>query len=431
MSDHSDGAAVGPATLSPATLGPATLSRLANQRDLYDILLEHAQRGLRIQVLLRLVLAVFVVLVVVIEPPAKDAAACYAISAAYAVWACAGLLVVRHSGEATARFAWLALFVDLVAIGALTIVASDSDQQSWTADILVNGLVLVPLLAATQLRPMVCALIAGPTVLVYLVASAAARQANTEPWASVLLRTLIVAGVSVGCVLLSRLQRSRVLTIGALATDRAHLLAEVMQIDERSRRDLAENLHDGALQYLLAARQDLEEARTTGDVESFERVQWALRESSGLLRSTMTELHPAVLKQAGLPSALREVAQTISARAGIEVTVDASRWTLPPDPTVEAVLFTAARELLTNVAKHAEATEARVILIANAASAILEVCDDGRGVRPAELERSLADGHIGVAAQRARIQALGGSFTLKPTRPRGTLARVTIPLDFA
>ncbi|SOD74886.1 two-component system NarL family sensor kinase [Jatrophihabitans sp. GAS493] len=406
----------------------SALSRLAGQRDLHDILLEHALRGLRIQVLLRIVLALFVVLVVVIEPPANDAAACYLIAALYAVWAGAGLLVVGHGGEGTARFAWLALFVDLIAIGTLTVVASDSDQQSWTADILVNGLILIPLLAATQLRPMVCALVAGPTVLVYLGASAAARQANTEPWASVLLRTLVVAGLAAGCVLLSRVQRSRVLTIGALATDRARLLSEVMQIEERNRRELAENLHDGVLQYLLAARQDLEEAQGSGDDESFERVEWALTESSRLLRSTMTELHPAVLKQAGLPSALRELAQTIGSRGGIEVTVDTSEWPITQDPAVDAVLFTAARELLTNVVKHARATRASVAIAAEEGSARLEVTDDGQGVQSAQLAQSLADGHIGVASQRARIEALGGRFTLRPADSRGTIAEVEIPL---
>src|SRR5262249_34411602 len=160
------------------------------------------------------------------------------------LWAAAVAIVTRHGNETAARFAWLALLGDLAALATLSLVAGSS-PQSWTADILVNGLVLIPVLAATQLRPWGCAAVAGGTVIVYFGSSAAARMANTEPWASVGLRTFVVAGLALGCVMLSRLQRFRVVTIGGLATDRSRLLAETMTIEERERRELAEHLHDG------------------------------------------------------------------------------------------------------------------------------------------------------------------------------------------
>ena len=63
-------------------------------------------------------------------------------------------------------------------------------------DILVNGLFLIPVLAATQLRPLVCAAVAGPTTVVYFLASVATKSANGEPWSSVLLRTWAMAGLA-------------------------------------------------------------------------------------------------------------------------------------------------------------------------------------------------------------------------------------------
>jgi len=409
----------------------AALTQLAGEPDVRSILIENAARGLRIQYWVRAVLVLFVMLTVTLEPPARGRTACLVLAGCYAAWAAGVAIVTRHGNETAARFAWLPLFGDLAALAALSVVAGTS-QQSWTADILVNGLVLIPVLAASQLRPMVCAAVAGATVIVYLGASAAARQANTEPWSSVGLRILVVAGLALGCVMLSWLHRSRVVTIGGLATDRARLVAETMTIEERERRELAEHLHDGALQYLLAARQDLDEARGpdfANRTQTFDRVEHALAEASRLLRSTMTDLHPAVLRQAGLPSALTETARTIGDRAGLEVTVDTAAWSSKPDPRIDALLFTAARELLTNVAKHARATRVRVTLASDAGWACLEVTDDGRGIPPGALTQRLAEGHVGIASQQARIAAIDGRLTFESAHPHGTAVRIDLPIN--
>ena len=410
----------------------ATLTQLDGEPDVRAILIGHAVRGLRIQHWVRAVLVAFVILTVTLEPPARAHAVCLVLAGSYAAWATTVAIVTRHGNEIAARLAWLALFADLAALAALS-VASGASPQSWTAYILVNGLVLIPVLAATQLRPLVCTAVAASTVLVYLGASVAARQANTEPWTSVGLRTAVVAGLALGCIMLSRLQRSRVVTIGGLAADRSRLLAETMNIEERERRELAEHLHDGALQYLLAARQELDEARDPDSADAthaFERVEHALAEASRLLRSTMTDLHPAVLRQAGLPSALTEIAQATADRAAFNVAVATTQWRHPPEPRIDTLLFAAARELLTNAAKHAGATQVTVALASDAATghARLEITDNGRGIQPGALAQRLANGHIGIASLQARIAAVGGSLTFESAHPRGTAVRIDLPL---
>ena len=99
---------------------------------------------------------------------------------------------------------------------------------------------------------------------VYLGSSIAAKQANGEPWSSVVLRTGILAGICVGSILLCRLARYRVFTIGRLVLDRSQLITELTTLEDRERETLSEDLHDGALQYVLAARQDLEEGAGDG-----------------------------------------------------------------------------------------------------------------------------------------------------------------------
>ncbi|MCW0212406.1 MAG: ATP-binding protein [Pseudonocardia sp.] len=401
------------------------------------VAVEHARRGVRLQVVLRWVLVLFVMVTVVAVPPENDVATCVAIAAGYALWALAVALWIRRDPAASVHLAWLALFVDLAVLGVLTLLTGVATPQSWTSDVLTTGFLLVPVLAATQLRPRVCTAVVVPTVAVYLLAGIATRDANAEPWTSLLLRTLVVAGVAAGCIGLSRIQRSRVETIGALVGARTALLVELTEIEQRERRLLSENLHDGALQYVLAARQDLEEARETADPASFDRLELALRETSRLLRSTVAELHPAVLARAGLPAALRDAATAAAARGGFAVEVRTDDWPDGLRTSADALLFRTARELLANVAGHAHAHTATVVLepVADPArsstgqvsAARLVVADDGVGLPADAVERSLRGGHIGLASHTVRVEAAGGSLTTVPDAAGGTIVVVELP----
>jgi two-component system, NarL family, sensor kinase len=226
--------------------------------------------------------------------------------------------------------------------------------------------------------------------------------------------------------LLSAVQRSRVLTIAGLVSDRTQLVRELGNVEAQARRDLAEELHDGALQYVLAARQDLDDVRQRGDAESFDRVDYALKESTTLLRSKVSQLHPAVLEQSGLRRALEELARTTAARSGLTVSLAAPGWDESWRTSADDLVYSAARELLANAAKHADARSLRVDLGRGDGSISLTVTDDGKGIAEGELERQLAKGHIGVASQRVRVEAAGGRFTLQPAAP-GTVARVEVP----
>ena len=236
----------------PDARRPLTLVELARQPQIGDVIIDHAYRGARVQRLLRLVLLVFLAAVLVFEPPLEGQALCWVIVALYGIWSVVAGVLVKVGGRRMLRYVWLAVLVDVVAIAAVTLVAADADPLSWTAYLLINGFFLLPVIAATQLSPWVCAAALGPTVVVYLVASLITRETEIEPISSPILRTALLAGVGVGCVLLSRLQRSRVLTIGQLAGERAELVGELLTVEEREQRDLAEVLHDGALQYVLA-----------------------------------------------------------------------------------------------------------------------------------------------------------------------------------
>ncbi len=327
-----------------------------------------------------------------------------------------------RGGERVIRLIWLALFVDLLVLVVLSVLASRS-EQSWTADVLVDGFFLIPMLATTQLRPGVGAAITAPTVAAYLGSLIAARHANAEPWAAIVTSTGVLAALSLACVLLSWVQRSRVLTIAGLILDRGRLSTELAEVETTARRTLAEELHDGALQYVLAARQDLEDARVDNEPESYDRIELALQESTALLRSKVSQLHPSVLESAGLRAALQDLADTVTARGRLTVRVDSDGWDDARHGPTEEMLYSAARELLTNIVKHAEAQAVEIGLRIADGWIELTVADDGRGFADGVAERRLAEGHIGLASQRIRIESAGGTLRLR-SGPHGTVAEV-------
>jgi two-component system NarL family sensor kinase len=403
------------------------IAELSANPEMFAILVRNAYRGVRVQSLLRAVLLVFMAAVIVWEPPDHGRTASLLVVVGYAAWSGAVWWWTHSGGAAPVRWMWIVLLVDALVIGALTLVAGTySADQSWTADILVNGLFLVPVLAATQLRPIFCATVALPAVVVYFLASVATKDANTEPWSSVILRTFVMAGLAAACIGLSRVQLLRVHSIAGLARDRTGLLADLTDAESRTRAQLAEDLHDGALQYVLAARQDLEDVRTVADPAVYERLEYALAQTSKLLRSTVTDLHPAVLQAAGLARALQELAAHEAERGHLSIDVDTADWPAGPSD-LDELLFTTSRELLVNVIKHAGAANARVDLRRVGNRAVLVISDNGRGIDPDAITTRVAQGHIGLASLRARVAGAGGTVEITSGRDGGATVEVQVP----
>ena len=225
-------------------------------------------------------------------------------------------------------------------------------------------------------------------------------------------------------VFLARVQAVR---LGQLATSRQHLAAQVLSAEDRERNRLANALHDGPLQDLLVARQDL------GDVSSVpsdtaDRVDRILSHAIGQLRDVVSQLHPAVLESGGLLFALEALARDQAQRAGIKVHIDLAE---DGESAPSRVVYFAARELVTNAARHARAENLWIRTHRDGGLLKLAVEDDGAGLSPDRRRDALAEGHIGLASIEDRVDAVGGSFTLEPRRGGGTRCLVEIPTDQA
>lgn len=392
----------------------------------------HVLHGSLLQGGLRALLIAFLVVTLLLEPPKHDRWVYVGISAAYVAavgcWS-AWALRPRTSDSRLRnvnRVTLLMLGVDIAVIAVLSVLTGFTSEEDWTSDVLRNGLFLIPLIAAAQLSPYISTVVAAPTVLAFVAVSWITQSANQEPWASILLSVSILMGLAAGSVALSRIQLTKVQVIAELARQRTQLLHELLAVEKHERQEVAERVHDGALQYVLVARQDMEEVRA-GDADSVDRVESALIEASRLLRDVARELHPEVLARLGVKAALVHLAAGVNERPDLDVQIDVDDW--PDDGRSDAdyVLFGAAREMVTNAVKHARAKTIWITLRRGVEAAVLTIADDGVGISQAAVAKSQDDGHIGLSSIRTKVLACGGEFDLGSDQP-GTRITIRIPL---
>ncbi len=314
---------------------------------------------------------------------------------------------------------WASTIVDLLVIVALCLVSGGATSA------LLPVFFLLPISVAFGDRPALTAIFGIVTAVGYLAVWIFYSKRDDRIGLPNIVYThfgfllwLAVATTAL-CFVLAR----RSLRVKALQEVRRQLVSEAMQADERRNREVAEHLHDGPLQTLLAARLELDEARERNPDPALDMVYAALQETATGLRSTVTQLHPQVLAQLGLTPALRELVKQFEARTEIAVDADLEEVGKPES---QQLLHRAARELLTNVGKHAGATTVHVGLKRDGDKITLTVSDDGRGFDPAVVGQSVADGHIGLGSLLARFDAMGGAMDID-SASSGTTVTVTSP----
>jgi len=206
-----------------------------------------------------------------------------------------------------------------------------------------------------------------------------------------------------------------------------------VEAQEAERRRIAHELHDSMGQTLTALNINLNIIKGRLAPAPDAVIASRLADSLKLVEATVdntrrviADLRPAVLDDYGLAAALRWYAEQFSARTGVAVRV----FGQDPRPrlasTVEATLFRIAQESLTNVAKHAAAREARVLLETRDGRFFLSVVDDGRGFDPARLRCPDNSHGWGLMIMRERADADGGELHVESAPGQGT--RVVIEM---
>ena len=207
------------------------------------------------------------------------------------------------------------------------------------------------------------------------------------------------------------------------------LAAHLQSVREEERIHIAREIHDELGQALTGLKFDIGKLAKTAcrdDPETGEKIAGLSQNIDRIINSVRriaSGLRPEVLDEIGLSAAIEWQAREFQRRTGVRCTVEIEPGFGDPDKERSTALFRIFQELLTNVARHANATRVNARL-ADDHGLSLVVEDNGRGVRSEELEGNKSLGFLGL---KERVLAFGGSIDVRGEEGKGTKVSVLIP----
>jgi PAS domain S-box-containing protein len=208
--------------------------------------------------------------------------------------------------------------------------------------------------------------------------------------------------------------------------------ARVIEAREEEKTLLARELHDELGQLLTAMKMDLAWLRerlppeATALAGKAAHMDAVLDRTVGSVRRISAELRPLMLDDLGLRDAVAWLAGEFGRHSGVECSLQ-----VPDEAALESVdrpvaitVYRVLQESLTNIARHAGARHAWVVLTATGNWLQLEVEDDGRGITPADMGRKRS---LGLKGMRERVRYLGGTVEVGPAPRGGTRVLVHVP----
>jgi signal transduction histidine kinase len=210
------------------------------------------------------------------------------------------------------------------------------------------------------------------------------------------------------------------------------LSGRLIATQDDERRRLAREMHDGFGQDLVAAKMVLDRINIADDCPGWSRE--AAADASQLLDSAIQQvrsmshlLHPPMLDEVGLKSALEWYLDGLAKRSGIDISIDITPANFPRlTPELETTVFRIIQEALTNVFRHSGANAAWVTLAETQGQLIFSIRDNGKGISEKVMEFRPDRIGVGIGGMRQRVKEAGGELHISNANP-GTAVAVTIP----
>ena len=213
-----------------------------------------------------------------------------------------------------------------------------------------------------------------------------------------------------------------------------HLTGEMMKTQDAERRHIARELHDSAGQTLavlgmnitrLAEAANNNPEQLAKDIES---VQDLVKHLTQEIRTTSYLLHPPLLDETGLSSALQWYVQGLADRSGLQIDLDISEHFERLSPEMEVVIFRIVQECLTNTHRHSESKTARIVVARKGENIYVEVQDRGKGMSRERLAEVQSHGTgVGLTGMRERAHQLHGDLRIE-SNSLGTKVSATLPV---
>ena len=208
------------------------------------------------------------------------------------------------------------------------------------------------------------------------------------------------------------------------------LAARLQSIREEERKRVARYIHDQLGQALTAIKIDLSSLvheLPAGETQPLKRTSSMLKlveESIHAVRRISTELRPGILDDLGLVAAIEWAGEDFESRTGTPCRLDLPPESIAVDAERATAIFRIFQETLTNVARHADASQVEVRMAREDGDLTLEVHDNGKGITADQLSNRES---LGILGMRERAMLLGGELTIGSPSGNGTRVRVRIP----
>ncbi|WP_082439494.1 MULTISPECIES: PAS domain-containing sensor histidine kinase [unclassified Massilia] len=208
------------------------------------------------------------------------------------------------------------------------------------------------------------------------------------------------------------------------------LSAALQTIREEERTHIARELHDDLGQILASLRMDLTLLQQTDGIPDdslhlMRGMEQNLLTAITSLRRIATNLRPRALDEGGLYFALKGLCDDFVERYNIPCTLLADEAELRLDDAASTAIFRIVQEALTNIARHAQASSVTMTLFRSNSELLVTIRDDGRGIRPEDMEKAESLGLIGM---RERVWAMHGEISVSADEPPGTRIDIVLPV---
>lgn len=229
--------------------------------------------------------------------------------------------------------------------------------------------------------------------------------------------------------------KARTAELDAANQSLRELSARLLQLQDDERRRIARELHDSVGQMLAALNMNLSTVRA--DIERLTKTTEALSDSESLVQEMSKEvrtishlLHPPLLDEAGLSSAVRWYIDGFAQRSNIEVVLDFPEDFGRLSREAETAIFRVMQECLTNIHRHSESSIAKIRFRHLDGQVVVEVHDQGKGISSDKLAEMAAAGTpgVGIRGMRERLRQLGGDLEINSSSSgTGVIARLPVP----
>lgn len=213
------------------------------------------------------------------------------------------------------------------------------------------------------------------------------------------------------------------------------LTRQIISAQEEERKEISRELHDEVVQTLVGINVELSALGAGASVglramkAKIARTQRLVENSVNAVHRFARELRPAVLDDLGLIPALHAYSKSLAERKKLKIQMTAFGGVEALGAAKRTVLFRVAQEALTNVARHAHATQVRMSISEISGAIRMEISDNGQSFHVGNALRARNPKRLGLIGMKERVEMVGGKLTIESARGKGTTVRAEIPFN--